>query len=168
MPKTTLAPIVRWTVKHEQIVSMHIGGMSNEEIAAAIKIKGKNPSVVRVSQILGDPQALRTIHEAILLVRSQMTEDLDGGLAVLAMTAMKRIAETINFEFFPGTDEKKHQDRLSLDLVKMVYSNNQDTTEEAPPLNEALSERIVEALEASKAADELILEAQFEVVEEDE
>ena len=165
MPKTTLAPIVHWTVKHEQVVAMHIGGMSNEEIAANIKIKGKNPSLVRVSQILSDPQARQTIGKAIMQIRGQMMENLDDGLIVLAQTAMKRMAETINFpDFLLGSDEKRHQDRLSLDLVKLVYGNNQNQAEDAPPLNEALSKRLIEALEQSNAADELIKEAQFEVV----
>jgi len=167
MPKTTLAPIVRWTVKHEQIVAMHIGGMDNEEIASNIVIKSKNPSVVRVSQILSDPKARRIINEAMMKVRAQMMESLDDGVAALSITAMKRIAETINFpDFVLGSDAKKHQDRLSLDLVKLVYGNRDSGLEDAPPLDAAMSKRIVEALEASAAVDELIQEGQFEVVEE--
>jgi len=167
MPKTTLAPIVRWTVQHEQVVAMHIGGMSPEEISANIKIKGKNPSVVRISQIISDPQARRIINEAMLKVRSQMMENLEDGVAVLAITALKRIAETINFpDFILGSDEKKHQDRLSLDLIKLVRGDQAQVTE-APPLNEDLSRRLIEALEDSHAADELIRDVPFEVVEDE-
>ncbi len=168
MPKTTLAPIARWTIKHEQVVAMHIGGMDNGQIAANITIKGKNPSVVRVSQILSDPQALRIINEAMMQVRSEMMENLDDGLAALAVTAMARIRETIDFpDFILGSDEKRHQDRLSLDLVKLVYSNNSNEIGDAPPLDAALSKRIAEAIEASNAVEELIREGQFKAVEDE-
>ena len=165
MPKTTLAPIVRWTIKHEQIVAMHIGGMDNEQIAASIVMKSKHPSVVRVSQILSDPMARRIIGEAVKKVRAQMMESLEDGVAALAVTAMKRIAETINFpDFILGTEEKKHQDRLSLDLVKMVYANNKETIEPGSQLTEEQFKQLTEALEDSKEADELIREAEYEEV----
>ena len=162
MSKNALAPIAKWTVQHERIVAMHIGGMPVGSIAKATKM-----TQPRISQIIDDPQARRIINEAMKQVRSQMMENLDDGLAALAITAMKRIAETINFpDFVLGSDAKKHQDRLSLDLAKLVYSNNSSTVEAVPPLNEDLSRRLIEALEDSKAADELIQDGKFEVVKE--
>lgn len=164
MSKTTLAPIARWTVEHERIVALHIGNWSNEKIARHIK-----KSSVRVSQVLSDPQALRIINEAILGIRDRAMENLRTGIAELAITGLKRMKETIDFpDFVLGSDAKKHQDRLALDLAKLVYSGREDAVEEVPVLDAALSERLIKALEDSNAVDELIEEAQFEVVEEDE
>lgn len=157
----TLAPIKRWTIQHEQIVAMRIGGMEVVDIA-----KVKKFTQARISQVLDDPQARRIINEAMMKVRSQMMENLDDGLAALADTAMKRMADTINFpDFVLGSDAKKHQDRLCLDLIKLVKGDSIQA-ESAKPLDENLSRRLIEAIEQSNAAEELIQEAQFEVIEE--
>ena len=165
----SLAPIKRWTVEHERIVAMHIGGMDNKEIAR-ISSKTKKISEVRVSQIISDPQARKTIYEAIMKVRSQMMENLDGGLAVLADLGLKRIKETMDWEFVPGSNGKHHQDRLALDIIKLLKGDGIQG-EEAPPLNEELFNRLTEALEDSNAAEGLIREATYvevtEVVEDE-
>jgi len=156
----TLAPIAKWTIQHEQIVAMYIGGMLVGDIA-----KATGMTQARISQVIDDPQARRIINEAMLKVRSGMMENLDSGLAVLADKAMIQMAKTINFDdFVLGSDEKKHQDRLCLDLIKLV-KGDRIQTEDVPPLNEELSKRLIEALEDSNAADELIQEGQFEIVE---
>ncbi len=158
----TLAPIAKWTIQHEQIVALYIGNMGVGDIARAKKM-----TQARISQILDDPQARRIINEAMMKVRSQMMENLDDGLAALADTAMRRMAETINFEeFVLGSDAKKHQDRLCLDLIKLV-KGDQIQAENIKPLDEDMSRRLIEALEDSKAANELIQEGQFEVVEDE-
>jgi len=164
MPQNTLTPIAKWTVEHEQIVSLHIGRWSNERIAEHFDL-----TPVRISQILSDPQARQIVKEAILAIRAKMRETLEDGLAELAVKGMKRIAETINFEFSPLDEGKKHQDRLSFDLAKLVYTNREGAIEDAPPLDAASFKRLTEAIEDSNAANKLIQEAEFvEVVEEDE
>jgi len=163
MPKTTLAPIAKWTVEHERIVAMHIGGLTNEEIKLSTK---KKVSLVRISQILSDPKAREIINLASLKIRSNMMESLDDGIAVLAITAMKRIAETINFsDFVLGSPAKQHQDRLGFDLIKLVKGDGGGGPENAPPLDAGLSKRLIEALEDANKADELIEEANFELVD---
>jgi len=142
---------------------MHIGGVSVEQIA---KIKKKTQP--RISQIIADPQARRIINEAMLKVRSQMMENLDSGLAVLVEKGMKQLAKTINFDDFePGSDGKKHQDRIIIDLIKLVKGDAVQT-ETVIPLDADMARKLTEALEDSKAANELIQEAQFEVIEEED
>lgn len=156
----SLAPIAKWTIQHEQIVAMYIGGMLVGDIA-----KAKRMTQARISQILDDTQARRIINEAMLKVRAGMMENLDSGLAVLADKAMQQMALTINFdEFVLGSDAKKHQDRLCFDLIKLV-KGDAIQAEAVKPLDEDMSRRLIEALEDSKAASELIREADFEVVE---
>lgn len=162
MANNSLAPIAKWSVEHEEIVALHIGRWSNEDIA---KKMGKTP--VRISQILSDPKARELINAAGLRIRTLMMENLEEGLAVLAVKGMARIAETLNIEFVPGTDAKKHQDRLALDLIKLV-KGDENQVGDAPPLDADMSKRLIEALEDATAADRLIEEAQFEIVEEDE
>ena len=160
MANKSLAPIVRWSTEHETIVALHIGQKSNEEIAKYLK---RTP--VHISHVLSDPKAREIIHTAALKIRSLMMDSLVDGLAELASSGLKRIKETIDFpDFDPGSDAKKHQDRLAFDLAKLVYTNNTEAIEQELPLDAAMAKRIAEAIEASTAADELIKEGQFEVV----
>jgi Mor family transcriptional regulator len=152
--------IVKWTVEHEKIVAMHICQWSNEDIAEHF-----NLSKVQIYKVISDPQARKIINEAAMKIRSRMLDSLDEGMASLAVTAMKRISETLNFsDFVLGSDAKKHQDRLALDVIKVVQGSISRSEEEAKPLNEKLSKRLIEALEDSNAANELIKEGEFEVV----
>jgi hypothetical protein len=168
MTSSSLTPIAKWTVEHEQIVALHIGRWSNEKIA-----KHFDKSSARISQILSDPQALGIIKEVSLRIRARMIEALEEGLADLAIKGMHQIAKTINFDdFVLGSDAKKHQDRLSLDLIKLVQGEN-SSTENVPPLDTALSKKLIAAIEESNnadrlAANELIREAQFTEVTSDE
>ncbi len=167
MPSNTLAPIVKWTVEHDQIVAMHVSQFSNEEIARKFD---KTP--VRISQILNDPQALRLLKEVSDRIRAKMLESVDDGVAALAVLGLKRMKETLDFDdFVLGSDAKKHQDRLSFDLAKLIYTNKDGQVEDAPPLDAASFDRLTKAIEASNeadAADKLIKEAQFVEVIEDE
>ncbi len=161
------APIKRWSPKHELVVHLSISTMGVEEIA---EVTGYTPA--RILQIRADPQAILIQEAVIARMRAKMMEDIENGLVILADHAVKRIAETITFtDFVPGSDAKKHQDNLSLGLLKgvgLLGSNGQngakgDTPES--PLNEALSNRIVTALEESNKAAKIRQEERNIVIE---
>ena len=168
------APIKRWSPKHELVVSLSIGTMSIDAIS-----KETGYSSVRVAQILDDPQAHRIKQEVIARIKARMMENIDDGLAVLSEEAVKRLAQTINYdEFVLGSDAKKHQDNLSLGLLKGVgflngdnYRGSEDSSKS--PLNERLSKQLIDALEDSTRAEnlrqgkkEVIKEAEYELVTE--
>ncbi len=168
-----VAPIKRWSVAHEQIVHLHIGRWTNEALAKHFGL-----SIVRISQILADPKARAIVDDMVGRLRAKMEENFEDGLLVLATSGMRRIADTINYtEFVLGSPAKMHQDRLSLDLIKLVKGDSGKLEENAPPLNEALSTRLIEALEESNKVviertngngKQEIQEGDFELVETSE
>ena len=151
-----LDPIQRWSPRHEMVVQLSIGPMTMEEIS-----KATGYSKVRVTQILADPQARRIQDAVIERMRARMMEDIEGKLFVLSSEAVERLFETISYkEFVLGSDAKKHQDNLSMTLLKGTgflsgVSSNGSGIEQEPALTERLSERLVTALEESNKAEEL-------------
>lgn len=168
-----VAAIQRWTPRHELVVQLSIRGLSADEVAKKTKY-----TPIRISQILSDPQARRIVNDVIIRIRNKMEEDVENHLALLVEHAVKRLATTIKFEdFVLGSDAKKHQDNLCLAFLKGVgiltgASQNGDGEVQEPPLNKALSTRLIEALEESNKADEIrrkekdaVQDVDFEVVE---
>lgn len=164
---TALAPIKKWTTRHEMVVHLHIAQYSNTDIAEKMKI-----TPVRVSQILSDPQAKQIVRAVQKNLRKQMEDSIEDRLLVLADEGVARIEETITHrDFVLGTDAKKHQDRLSFDVVKglgFLPGDKEGERVAEKKLPAALAERLVTALEASNAAsraqNQEIMEA--EVVED--
>ena len=171
---SSVAIIRRWTPKHEEVVQLHVMGLTNTEIESKTKYKS-----ARVAQIIADPTARRLIESVVARMRERMIEDIDGGLLDLSIDALKRLAETIKYEeFTPGSEAKKHQDNLSLNLLKGVGflgngRNSEEDRERESPLNTALSTRLIVALEEANEADSIrreetgpVIEADFTIVEE--
>lgn len=166
---SSLAPIVNWSPTHEYVVSLHIMGNSNKRIATAVGL-----SEVRVSQILHDPEAQKLIHRAKLSMRQKMSEDIEGRLVVAAEASVGRIEETLDAEFIPGSDGKKHQDGVALSILKGTGFLSKDFSGEGeakrPPISSSQAERLISAMEKANEARQLaheqeILEA--EIVEDD-
>ena len=165
--------IKNWKVQHDTVVSLHISGYSNKKIAVATGL-----TEVRVSQVINDPLAKDIIRGVQKSLRMKMEEDIGDKLIVLAEEGAARIGETIEAEFLLGSDQKKHQDNVSIQVLKGTGFLSREfalgETASRPPLDEMLAERLVTALEKSNEAargGEIISEAievPFEVVESDE
>jgi len=142
--------------------------MPDTEVAAQVGY-----TVQRVRQINSDPQALCIREVAVLRMREKMMDDIEESLLELTDAAVKRIAETLQYEdFIIGSDGKKHQDNLSLGFLKAgILSGRSDSGKDgsqSPPLNEKLSTRLIEALEESNKADKLYNESKEIVVRDAE
>ena len=176
MNKTT-PPIKRWTPKHELVVQLSIGTMSQEDIREHTGF-----TLSRISQILSDPQAKKIVDEFLQHMRAKAFENIEGGLIELTEHAVKRIAQTLTYEdFVLGTDAKKHQDNLSLGLLKGLgflgvgASSREGSEDLRTPLNETNSIRLIEAVEAANKAEdtwrgkkEIVVEdADFKLVEKE-
>ncbi|MEE8114711.1 MAG: hypothetical protein V3T23_10190 [Nitrososphaerales archaeon] len=148
-----LAPIKRWTVQHERVIHLHIVQKSASEIAEDTGL-----TITRVSQIIVDPKGQEIIAGFIAKMREATLINLDDGLITLAVKGMERIAETMNAEFPLGGDAKKHQDRLGLDLIKLIKGDVTNQTEVERPLDAGMSKRLIVALEASVEVDRIIQE----------
>jgi hypothetical protein len=149
-----LAPIKRWTVQHERVIHLHIVQKSNSEIAEETGL-----TKTRVSQIIVDPKGQEIVAGFIGKMREMTLINLDDGLITLAQTGMEKIAETINAEFLLGSESKKHQDRLAMDLIKLVKGESANQVEQERPLDAGMSKRLIEALESSLEVDRIIQES---------
>lgn len=160
-----LAPIVKWTPLHENVVHLHCCTWPNEKIADKLEITPQ-----RVSQILSDPKAQAIIKAVIMRQRDMMMGEVGDGLLALAHKGIKRIAETIDEDTEVGTRAKVHQDRMSLELVKLVSTNKEEEKKERS-LSESLAKRLVAALEKTNEVDEYhgrVVEGEVEIEEEEE
>lgn len=145
------APIKRWKPWMTKIVIMHMAGYSNEAISHEFPSK-HNPekfiSVVRVSQIISDPQGQQMIKGMNVQVKNNMMSELESGMLVLAHKGMGRMAETLDEKFTPGSDAKKHQDNLSLNIAKnFVVGEAEARKASSPQLPAEVLNRFSAALE---------------------
>ena len=111
---SVVAPIKKWKPKHDLVVQLHIACYSNDEIATMTKF-----SSVRVGQILGDPKAKNMIRAAQERLREKLSKEIDEGLVAICAKAVQNIRETIEIDgLTAGTDFKRHQDKISLEVLK--------------------------------------------------
>ena len=173
---SSLAPIINWKPRHENIVVLHLNGWSNIAIADYMGI-----TPVRVHQVLQDPQAQAVIRATMSRVRENLSAETADRLLELTEKAVERIAETLDMTFVPGTDPKKHQDNVSLQLLKGKGFLSDDRGEDGKVKERipvSLLERFTEALEATNKAKMLngvpedagsdgeIIDADVEIVED--
>lgn len=148
-----LAPIKKWTPKHDMIVNLHLAMKSHKEISAII-----GDTEQRVCQVLKDPTARKLIERFRERVLEQVSESIEEELVVVAKKALKNVHETIGIEgLVHGTDFKKHQDRLSFDVLKGVGflpGDREGQGDKTPSLSESLSKKLVAALERSNELEE--------------
>lgn len=150
-----LAPIKNWKPWHEKVVGFHIMQWTNEEIAREVK-KTKE----HISGVLTDPRAKAIIRETVDRFKKKLAGDIDGELLDLSGHAVKRLAETIRFdEFQLGSDAKKHQDNLSMTLLKGVGflpgAMQEDGDRNKTPIDSGLIKAFTEALKKSNKASEI-------------
>jgi hypothetical protein len=163
----SLVPIKEWTIKHDLVVNLHIGMHSNEEIAQLTDL-----SAVRVSQILRDPQAKILIKEAQKKFRERLGERIEDGLISLAEKALENLRETIELDGLPhGSDFKKHQDKMSLEVLKgrgFLSKESDQGASTSDPLPAKLAERLAVAFEKTAEAEGYLARANAETEDEED
>ncbi len=154
---TVLAPIKNWKPWMTSIVIKHIAGLSHEMIASEFPSKkdpSKNISTARISQIINDPHGQQMIRGMEARLKEKMESEIENGLLSLAEKGVTRLAETLNEEFAPGGQAKKHQDDVALVLVKNFIPGEKEAraAKDTPPMSEKLATRFIEAMERSNEA----------------
>jgi len=169
---SSIIPIKNWKPRHENIVMLHIGGWSNEAIAEYVKITPQ-----RVYQVLQTHQAKALIATHLERVREQFGTEISDKLLNLAKLSVDRIEETLDQAFIPGTDAKKHQDRVSLDLLKgkgFLNGADPDEVDRTQKVPASLLDRFTSALEKANEArmlhsgdndPEAVEEVSYEIIE---
>jgi hypothetical protein len=160
------APIVNWLPKHDMVVALHVGMQSTAEIAQLVGYTS-----TRINQILNDPTGKAKIREAQESLRERLSAQIEDGLVAICVKALQNVRETIELEGLAyGSDFKKHQDRLSVEVLKgRGFLDKERPTRDAPAIDPILVKRLADAMEKSnQAADFLQKEREDrEIVVED-
>lgn len=154
-----LAPVKKWSHRHEMIVYYHVVHMMNGNQIAEIV----NLSPGRVSQILNDPYAVKRIKEVRDKIRVSILENVDLRLTRLGDQALQNLEHTLNrkdLDLVLHTDQKKHQDNLSFNvLTKLGMIGKEDGDKDKDSGNKELTaplmKKVLYALEKSNEADEI-------------
>jgi hypothetical protein len=158
------APIKRWKPVHDLIVSLHVSMRSNKEIAEML---GCTPTTV--TRVLTDPAAKEKIRIAQESLREKLSQRIEEGLVALCIKALDNIRQTIELEGLAyGSDFKKHQDKVSLEVLKGRGFLNKEPPayRQGISLDSALATRLIEAIKESEKAAGHVIEGSYELVEE--
>lgn len=123
----------------------------------------------RISQIINSDHGQALVSRATERMRQRFEEEIEGHLVTLAHESVLRLKSTIEFDDFAlGSDAKKHQDNVALQILKgagFLGSKSNDESK-STQLTDALAGRLIDALEATKKVDE-IHDAEYEVVSDE-
>lgn len=157
-----LVPIKNWKPWMTKVVILHMARMPHCEIAKQFTYTRKDGTVreltvVRISQIINDPQGQQMIRGMNAQVKESMLSDIGDGMVVLAHKSMERLKETLEYTVPAGTDAKKHQDHVALQLTKNITLGASGETEnqKAPSYSEEVVNRFAAALEKVAATREI-------------
>jgi len=162
-----LSAIVKWSPKQDVVVGLHLAGKSNSDIAEATGF-----TVVRVSQIINDPTGQRLIQDGQKRLRLKMHENIGDRVLEMADKGSKKLMETIEADFNPGTDAKKHQDNKVIDILKgtgflspVFTDDSRDTSAVTNNVAKMLTEAIQKATEAERYKED-IPTVDFEIIQD--
>jgi hypothetical protein len=159
--------IKKWSPKHDAVIGMHLARKSNIEIAESTGYQ-----VVRVSQIINDPTGQKLIREAQKAIRLQVQENIGDRVLIMAETGSKRLMETIEAEFTPGSEAKKHQDNKVIDILKgtgFLSSDFRDADKAVANVSNDVAKKLTDAIHKASQAErykEDIPTADFEIINE--
>jgi hypothetical protein len=162
-----LAPIKTWKAQHDAVIAMHLSGKKNIAIADELDL-----TPVRVSQIINDPQGQRIIEDAKKVFKLRLQEELGDRMLVLAELGSKRLLETMDEEFVPGSDAKKHQDNKAVDILRGTGFLDQqfaDKTKDVGVVSNEVAKQLTDAIYKAAQAEKYkadIPTTDFELIEE--
>lgn len=157
----------KWTSRH--VLMCHLKGTglwTNKAIAEYFGC-----SEVTVSQVLNTEQGKAELAAIQKNLRAGMADSINGRLLKLMDKGVERLAQTIDAEFLPGSDPKKHQDNVALQLLKgkghlSGVADDGDGNNSAPTaLDRPLAQRLIAALEKSNEAERIYNSSQGEIIE---
>jgi hypothetical protein len=153
---------------HDRVVLMYLQGMRRNEIATMCDM---HPS--RVYQILKDPVSQSMVVEARRRLAITVHERIESRMVDGGEEAVSNLLETIEADVPVQAAMKKHQDRMSLELLDRIGhgKEKQQGSEEGIRFDRDLQERMVSALEQAnekKQVFDMAEEAEWHAVEEDE
>ena len=114
--------VKKWEPKHEQMALLSASGVSNKEIAKAFGM-----TEVWTYKILADPRATLAKEGFVRDLRASLFAKYDDQILSLVDYALRNISRTVMADVDPEhTDRKRHQDKVSLEVIGLAGVGNQD------------------------------------------
>ncbi len=142
--------IKKWTPKHQEVVDFHIMGKGRNEIS---RLTGYTEQ--HVGNIINSSHGKQLIQEHLDRMKELMEHDIEHRMVKLAEQSVERLGETLDIQFVPGTDAKKHQDNVALQLTKGYRGGRGDSeVGDERVLTHGLAKELVSALKKANDAEE--------------
>jgi predicted transcriptional regulator len=161
-----MTAIKKWSPKHDAIIALHMSGKSNIEISALLGL-----TKVRVSQVISDPTGRRLIQEAQDQLRTKLKDNVSDRVLAMAEIGSKRLMETMEAEFTPGSEAKKHQDNKVVDILKgtgFLVNQVADDRKDMNAVSNEVAKKLTDAIEKAAKAERYkadIPTVDFELIE---
>lgn len=142
--------VAKWKPLHDTVLALHLSGYKNTSIGAIV---GLDPSYV--GDLLNDPRAKKAISKLRQRLLDNQVNTLEDKLALLGGEALDNIRQTVTAEIQAGSRAKKHQDKVSFDVLELIGVGQDKEADGGMKLSKDASERLAEALDdADKAQEE--------------
>ena len=164
MLDTAVAKPKTWGPQHEKMSLFSAAGMKNKEIAELFDV-----STVWVYQVLQDPRAVKVKDDYLRELRDRLMSKYDDQVLALVEYALINLGRTVKEHVDPEKlGKKQHQDRMSLEVMKMAGFGYADRGVGAATLalTREESELLMAAVKKSDRARE-IHEGSYEVIDDE-
>lgn len=146
--------VENWKPAHDRVLLLYIAGYQIKDVAEVTGYCREH-----VGELLKDPRAQKRIDRMRERMYDQLEDDISMKLEMLGAEAVDNIRRTLVADHKPGTKAKKHQDKMSFDLLDRIGHGKSNGSSEgggtgSVELSEEDAGRLVEALEKSKKARE--------------
>jgi len=162
---TTLVPKPKeWGPQHERMALFSASGMRNKEIAELFEV-----SETWVGIVLQDPRAIKVKDGFLRELRDRLLSKHEDQVLALAEYALKNLGRTLKEHVDPEKlGKKQHQDRMSLEIMKMAGLGYTERGGGGPTLTltREESELLMDAVKKSDRARE-IHEGSYEVIDDE-
>ena len=164
-----LQALDRWTLEHETAVFLHLSGRTMVYICNEL---GRSNDFV--SHAINSPQGRELKEEFIKKIRERSIALVSDKVVSLTNRALEQLAKTLDCDdFILTSSHKRHQDRMAISLLRISVGMLEERAKpDAAPLDNAMSRKLIEALEKSNKVFEtgrgdgsLVQEAEFVEVE---
>ena len=165
----SLQTIDKWTLEHETAVFLALSGRTLVAISEEI---GRSKDFV--ANAVNSPQGRELKEEFIKKIRERSIVLVSDKVVALTNVALDKLAETLECDdFLLTSSHKRHQDRMAISLLRISVGMLEERAKpDAAPLDNAMSRKLIEALERSNKVFEngrgdggIIQDAEFEVEE---
>jgi hypothetical protein len=146
--------LTQWTTLHDQAVTLHLVGWKPDQIAETL-----DQSVGWVVEVVKSDRAMALSKQLQKRVRTRLLESLEDQMVGLGELAVMNLKETMQSHVEVGTPEKRHQDKMSLEILKLLKSSdalNELMNRASGGFSKELEKRLATALELSNQIDQMM------------